>query len=287
VNRALRAATIGVLLIAPVALSSCSAGQIPQTSTQNRDKDGAAGTAGAIAVREVTVAYPTGGSYQAGGDAELMAALVNGGTEADQLVSLTGDDFTGVRVSGTGSAPMSSSSALTSVPGSPVGTVPPGGAGVSSSASGSSSSSSASGSASASGSSSSASGSSSAANQTGPTTAATGIGGATGTPTSSAGQGSSGGAGLPLTLPPDTTLYLGKNSPHVFLTGLSRTLTPGQVVRMTFTFQRAGAITVDSYVAGPSSYSPNSSSFNFEVPTNASEPGVLGGGAGESAGGNG
>jgi hypothetical protein len=53
---------------------------------------------------------------------------------------------------------------------------------------------------------------------------------------------------------------------------------------MTFTFQRAGAITVDSYVAGPSSYSPNSSSFNFEVPTQGNEPGNEAGGGGVSAG---
>ena len=51
--------------------------------------------------------------------------------------------------------------------------------------------------------------------------------------------------------------------------------------------QRAGTITVDSFVAGPTSYSPNSSSFDFELPSNASEPGVAAGGAGESAGGNG
>ena len=88
-------------------------------------------------------------------------------------------------------------------------------------------------------------------------------------------------------MPADATLYLGQNSPHVFVTGLSRTLTAGQVVRMTFTFQRAGAITVDSFVAGPTSYSPNSSSFDFELPSKASEPGVEGGGAGESVGGNG
>src|SRR3712207_9405987 len=40
VNRALRAATMGVLLLSPVALTACSAGQVPQTATQNRDKVG-------------------------------------------------------------------------------------------------------------------------------------------------------------------------------------------------------------------------------------------------------
>jgi copper(I)-binding protein len=85
-------------------------------------------------------------------------------------------------------------------------------------------------------------------------------------------------------VPPDTTLFLGQNSPHVFLTGLKRSLTAGQVVKLTFTFQRAGAVTLTALVAGPTSYVPNTSSFNFEVPTKASEPGVEGGGAGESPG---
>jgi hypothetical protein len=59
---------------------------------------------------------------------------------------------------------------------------------------------------------------------------------------------------------------------------------------MTFTFQRAGAITVDSFVAGPASYSPNSSSYDFELPSQAQEPGVEAGGGGvggASEGGNG
>ena len=39
-NRALRAATMGVLLLGPLALSACSAGQVTQTATQDRDKAG-------------------------------------------------------------------------------------------------------------------------------------------------------------------------------------------------------------------------------------------------------
>ena len=40
-NRALGAATAGVLLLSPLALSACSAGQVTQTATQQRDKVGA------------------------------------------------------------------------------------------------------------------------------------------------------------------------------------------------------------------------------------------------------
>jgi hypothetical protein len=274
VNRALRAATIGCLLIAPVALSSCSAGQIPQTSTQNRDKVGAMGTLGAIDLREVKLPFPTGGSYSQGGDAELTGAIVNGGTEADVLVAVKGDDFTGVRVSGTGASPLTTSSALTSVPGTPVGTVGTSG-NAAPTTSGSSSSTS----------SRSASGSSASGTQAGPTTAATGIAGATGTPTATATSSPVSGAGVSLAVPPDTTLFLGQNSPHLFLTGLNRSLTAGQVVRITFTFQRAGSVTLDASVAGPTSYVPNTSTYDFEVPTKASEPGVNAGGGGVDAGG--
>ena len=43
-NRALRAAAMGMLLCSTVALSACSAGQVNQTASQLRDKTGPAGT---------------------------------------------------------------------------------------------------------------------------------------------------------------------------------------------------------------------------------------------------
>jgi hypothetical protein len=282
VNRALRAATIGVLLIAPVALTSCSAGQIPQTSTQNRDKVGAMGTVGAIDVRQISLRFPTGGTYAAGSDAELSGAVVNGGSEPDVLVSVTGEDFSGVRTSGTGSAPLATSSSLSSVPGTPVGTVAPSGAAAPTTSGGSSSSAAATTTPGAtSGTASAASGSTT---QTGPTTAATGIAGATGTPTATAPSSAASGSGASLALPPGTTLYFGQNSPHLVLTGLKRALTAGQVVRITFTFQRAGSVTVDAFVAGPVSYVPNSSSYDFEQPSEANVPGNAAGGGGVSGG---
>ena len=57
-NRALRAATMGVLLLSPVALSACSAGQVTQTATQERDKTGAQAQVGDITLRQVQLAYP-------------------------------------------------------------------------------------------------------------------------------------------------------------------------------------------------------------------------------------
>ena len=69
-NRALRAATMGVLLLSPVALSACSAGQVTQTETQDRDKTGPSARVGDLELREVLLAYPTGGRYVEGAQIE-------------------------------------------------------------------------------------------------------------------------------------------------------------------------------------------------------------------------
>ena len=92
-NRALRAATTGVLLLSPLALSACSAGQVTQTATQERDKVGSMAQVGDITLRAATLEYPQGGAYEAGDDAELSLAIVNASTEADTLVGISGDGF--------------------------------------------------------------------------------------------------------------------------------------------------------------------------------------------------
>ena len=102
-NRALRAATIGVLLLSPVALSACSAGQDTQTAGQERDHTGAQAQVGDISVRQGQLLSPRGGSYEQGDDAELRVALVNGGDEADTLVSVDGEGFGSAEIEGSGS----------------------------------------------------------------------------------------------------------------------------------------------------------------------------------------
>ena len=104
-NRALRAAAMGVLLLSPVALSACSAGQVAQTATQVRDKVGGTAMAGDITVREAQLAYPTGGEYAAGDDAELVVVVSNSSEQDDTLVDITGEGFSDVEVTGgTGTA---------------------------------------------------------------------------------------------------------------------------------------------------------------------------------------
>ena len=133
-NRALRAATMGVLLLSPVALTACSAGQVAQTATQNRDKVGPEAAVGDIMLRQITLAHPQGGRYEEGDSAELQLAIVNGDTESDTLVGIEGEAFDGVVVSGQaaavpttpGAAPVATTPATPPTPGAAPETTTPG-----------------------------------------------------------------------------------------------------------------------------------------------------------------
>jgi copper(I)-binding protein len=98
VNRALRAAAMSALLLSPVALTACSAGQVAQTAEQNRDKIGAQVNVGDLALRSVELPYPTGGVYSSGGDARLLAAVASSSETDDTLVSIESDAFDSVEV---------------------------------------------------------------------------------------------------------------------------------------------------------------------------------------------
>jgi len=100
VNRALRATTVGVLLLSPVALSACSAGQVTQTATQERDKVGAMAQVGNITLRAAELEAPREAGYEAGDDAELLVAIVNGAQEPDTLVSVEGEGVGDVEIQG-------------------------------------------------------------------------------------------------------------------------------------------------------------------------------------------
>ena len=99
-NRALRARTLGALLLSPIALGACSSGQVTQTATQERDKSGGMADVANITLRSVALEYPSGGSYDEGDDAELRGAIVNIADEADTLLSIESDAFEEVRVLG-------------------------------------------------------------------------------------------------------------------------------------------------------------------------------------------
>lgn len=105
-SRAVKQVTVVLALLALMMLSACSAGQVTQTATQDRDKTGGFGSVGDVAIRAVRLAYPSEGIYRPGDQAELMMAIVNTGRVDDELLSITGDFFTGVTVDG---APTTSS----------------------------------------------------------------------------------------------------------------------------------------------------------------------------------
>ncbi len=98
-NREVRSATIVLLVLSPMALSACSAGQVTQTATQVRDRTGGSGQVGDLTVRAAQLVYPPGGVYGLGDQAELTMAIVNSGRVDDQLVDITGADFSAVAVS--------------------------------------------------------------------------------------------------------------------------------------------------------------------------------------------
>jgi copper(I)-binding protein len=228
VNRALRAATMGVLLLSPVALSACSAGQVTQTATQERDKSGAQAQVGDLTLREGQLVSPRGGSYDRGDDAELQLAIVNGGTEDDTLVSVDGKGFSSAEINSGSSSSASSSSGSS------------GSAGSSSSA---------------------APTSSSAAASTPTSSTPTSSTPTSGAPTSGAPTSSSGVQEI--TIPAGQTIFLGGDQYSVTLTDLSESLTPGQYLEVTLTFEKAGEVTIPVSVANPTSSVPRRSSFDF------------------------
>jgi copper(I)-binding protein len=253
VNRALRAATIGVLLLGPVTLSACSAGQVNQTALQVRDKVGTTVSVGDLVLRQVALEYPKGGRYAAGDDAVLNMAIVNEGARADTLVSISGPGFEGVAVTGSGSEG--------TVPLGPTAALPqPTGATVSGAA----------GSAAAGGS-----------------TAAGGSSAAGGSQSSALpSEAPSGETNIPI--PSDTVVFLGKNAPHVALVGLTRPVTAAQSLAVTFTFENAGPVTVRVIVATPDTVLPPGSTYNFQQDEKGNRPdNQVGGGiiAGSNTGG--
>ena len=96
-NRALRAAAIGGLLLSPVVLSACSAGQVTQTNTQEQNF-GAQMDLGPLALRALELPYPTGGTYPSGSEARLLGAVVSTSDTEDTLVGISGDAFEDVEV---------------------------------------------------------------------------------------------------------------------------------------------------------------------------------------------
>ncbi len=182
-NRALRAATMGVLLLSPLALGACSGGQVTQTNTQDRDKAGPQAEVGNITLRAILLEYPTSGRYDEGDDAELTAAVVNNGTEPDTLISIEGEDFEGIRAIGGDTQAVSDSSGFSTE--------------------------------------------------------------------------------LNLEVPADEPVFLGGDGPTILLENLSRSLTSGQSIELTMTFETAGEVPVRALVDSPQEEIPRGEAFDY------------------------
>ena len=185
-NRALRAVTTVVLLVSPVALSACSAGQVTQTATQERDKVGAMGQVGELTIRAVQLASPGESGYERGDDADVQLAVVNGGPEDDTLVDVSGEGFDDVEFD----------------------------------------------------------------------------------------DGSTGSRGADgIEIPGDSAVFIDGEELGVTLTGLGDTLTTGQYLELTFTFENAGEVTLPVTVATPEETVERGEAFDFhhEEGTEASE----------------
>lgn len=225
-NRALRAATMGVLLLSPIALSACGAGQVTQTATQQRDKTGAQAQVGEITIRGGTLASPESGSYAQGDDAELQLAIVNEGTQADTLTGVSGEGFSSFEIASTTSASETSASPTSATPTS--------------------------------------------ASPTSGSAGATGTGSTSATTSSPSASSPSRGPQR-IEIPAGQSLYIGGDHGQytVTLTGLSENLNPGQYLKVTLTFDKAGEVTIPLTVANPSERPSPSTTFDFHPSTAA------------------
>src|SRR4051812_7507104 len=88
------------------------------------------------------------------------------------------------------------------------------------------------------------------------------------------------GGARQIAVPAGETVFLGENTSTVTLVDLTRPLTSASAVPVTFTFQRAGQVTVDALVATPSRALPRGDAFQFEPNNEADVPGNEAGGGG-------
>ncbi len=109
---------IGVVVaVAALTLAGCAAGQHAPMAEEVPVVDGVSADAGPIALRAVTVAAPTNGSYPADGDATLQLVIVNDGHTPDKLVGVRTAQANEVRLfanatdAASAAAPSSSASA--------------------------------------------------------------------------------------------------------------------------------------------------------------------------------
>lgn len=99
--------------VGSLALAGCAAGQLAQTSEQRPTVDGANGSLGPLALRDVALEYPSAGVYAKGGNARLRMVVASDSGSTDTLVEVRTDSAREVRVT---AAAGGGSGAVTPVP---------------------------------------------------------------------------------------------------------------------------------------------------------------------------
>jgi copper(I)-binding protein len=209
---------LGLAVAAVLLTSACAAGQQAATANQQATLDGVNQSIGSIGLRGLTIEPPDGRSYAPGSDASIKLVIVNSGTKADRLVSISSPVATGWAAYRTtaDAGLVEAARSSTAAPSSPA---------ASSSAAGSASASS------------SASGSTSAA----------------GSASASSPPASSSAAALPLPTPLTSVPIpaggrvswgVPEATGALLLVHITKRLYPGTTIQMTFTFANAGPITL-------------------------------------------
>ncbi|MGM1065098.1 hypothetical protein [Saccharothrix sp. Mg75] len=230
--------------------AGCGAGQITQTDQQVAAVNGASGQAGTVTVRDAQFLFPAQhGAYEEGEDAPIVVVIANNGFEADRLLAVTSESAEPAQIEG--DVELEAGSSI-------LGGGDPGTAGddETSSAKPTASVTPTSGSAASSSAASSSAASSSAASSSTPSTA----GSASGATVTTTGSPTAGASTTPTTVSRDTSI---SNPPttsgkkpssaepaepgqvRIVLKGLKKALRPGETLRVTFLFEKAGEVTLE------------------------------------------
>lgn len=215
-----------------LAAAGCSAGQITQTDRQVAAVNGANGQVGDVAVRDAQFLFPVAhGSYEQGDDVPVVVVIANNGTEADKLLGVTSEASAPAEISG--DTRLEPASVIVS------------GADQDDAGSHSTATSSAKAS-------SSAAHEPSGSHSPTVTTTTTPSGSVAPTTTTTGSATPTSGSGTSISAPPTTGTKLPSSaeptepgSVKIVLKGLKKPLRPGETVRVTFLFEKAGELTLD------------------------------------------
>jgi copper(I)-binding protein len=211
-NRRVVGATV-LAFAATLVLAGCGAGQITQTDTEVPAINGANVQVGTLYIRNATLQFPPAGpAYTVGSTAALSLTIVNSGARDDELVGVTSDASRGAVIQGS-KVVVARSSLVINPPAVSQDTT-----------SGTPSPSS-----------------------TAPVTPSSSSSSTTASPSTTATSPTSSAQATTSSVAPPVTIGQGS----VVLQGLTKSIFPGQTIKVTFVFRDAGSVTVAVSVGDP------------------------------------